>query len=255
MCAQFVLKAKANELSKKLGIKIPEPMEFDLLVRGFMKTDLAPVIVFEDGELKLKEMYFSLCPQWADSFPCKFSTYNARLERPKVDKKTKKPVLDKKTGEPISEFIYQVPTWRDPFSKGKTCLVPMSCAIESSYFGSHAGKIVEFSSDGLFFAVGIWEEYLDRATGEVKETFTLLTDDPYQFFFDVGHDRSVFIINEKAELPWLKEKMKPEERFNFLRNNRITLPWKVSTNREMAKGWEKKAPTKDEIAEIKVWTA
>lgn len=239
------MKAKASELALKLKIKIFEDINYDVSVRGFMKTDVAPIILFEKGELVIKNAAFSLCPTWSKEYPCKFSTYNARLERE-----------NPKTG--AQEFIFQVPTWKDSFNNGKTCLVPMQAASESSYFGTHAGKMVRFSTkkDEIFFVVGLYSEWLDKKTGEVKETFTLLTDDPYQFFFDTGHDRSVIIIKDSKMEEWLKnQKMKPQERFNFIRDNRISLDWKAETEREMKAGWEKKAPTKDEIKQIKVWSA
>lgn len=244
MCAQFILKTEANELAKRFGITIPEPTKFDLRARGFIKTDLAPVIIEKNGILQVKEMMFSLCPSWSKEFPCKWSTYNARMERPNP----------KNPGKP--EFIYEVPTWRESFNSGKTCLVPMNSAIESSYFGSQAGNIIRLKTkeEELFFVAGLWSEWIDKVTGEVKETFTLLTDDPYKFFFDCGHDRSVFVIDEKKYEEWLRNKnFIPKDRFNFLRNNRTSLDWDVSVDRPMAKGWEKKKPTTEELSAIKLW--
>jgi putative SOS response-associated peptidase YedK len=169
--------------------------------------------------------------------------------------KGKEPVLDKK-GKPVHEFIYEVATWKEPFTNAKTCLVPMTAAIESSYFGTHAGNIVQFShkDSGIFYSIGLWSEWLDKTTGEVKETFTLITDDPYKFFFDTGHDRSVFVVKDSAMEEWLtNKKFTPKERFDFLRSNRTSIDWKVENEREMAKGWQKKAPTEAELSETKVW--
>jgi putative SOS response-associated peptidase YedK len=247
MCAQFVLKTKANELSKKLGIKIPQPLkDWDLRVRGFIKTDLAPVIVEKDGEIQVREMAFSLCPSWSKEFPCKWSTYNARMERENEKSPNK------------LEFIYEIPTWKESFNSGRTCLVPMNAAIESSYFGTQAGNMIQLKveEDELFFVVGLWSEWVDKSTGEVKETFTLITDDPYKFFYECGHDRSVFVINQSKMNDWLTNKtFTPKQRFDFLRANRISLKWDVSVDRAMAKGWQKRAPTEDEVSSIKIWTA
>lgn len=245
MCAQFILKVKATELAKKLGMTIPQPLkDWDLRARGFIKTDLAPVIVEKNGKIEVREMAFSLCPSWSKEFPCKWSTYNARMERPS-EKNPKK-----------CEFIFEVPSWRESFNSGKTCLIPMNAAIESSYFGTQAGKMIQLKTenDELFFAVGLWSEWVDKSTGEVKETFTLITDDPYQFFFDCGHDRSVFVINSAKTEEWLLNKQfTPKQRFDFLRKNRVSLNWDVSVDRSMAKGWEKRVPTEDEINSIKIW--
>lgn len=246
MCAQFELKILANELSLKFGIQVPEDYkgkEFDFRVQGYLKTDEAPVIrANAEGKLEIAMMKFSLCPSWSKEFPTKFTTYNARMERVSQGK---------------HEKIYQVPTWKESFTKGQTCLVPMNAAIESSYFGESAGKIIKFlkRDQATYYVAGLWSSWLNKETGELIDTFTLITDDPYEFFFRHGHDRSVFVIKDSVHEEWLTNKnMKPEERFNFLRVNRISLDWSVDLDREMKSGWEKRAPSKKEIEEIKVWT-
>lgn len=239
MCSQFLQTLKPEWIREKLGVLKPQFSEkIDYRVRGFIKTDLAPVIFGENGKLEAREMMFSLCPSWAKEFPCKWSTYNARMDRPP------------------KEFIYQVPTWRDSFNKGQTCLVPMTAAVESSYFGTHAGQIIQFSQKNseIFLCAGLRSTWIDKSTGEIKDTFALITDDPYPFFFQSGHDRSVVVLPSAAANDWLlNQKMTGIERFQFLRKNRIDLDWQVKTERAMAKGWEKKAPTEKEIQEIKVW--
>jgi putative SOS response-associated peptidase YedK len=246
MCSEFILFTKAKHFVDNFGLEKPEQDAFDLRVRGYMKTDLAPVIfVNEKGKLELRQMCFSLCPTWSKNFPCDFSTYNARMERPKAK------------GAPGEiERIYQVPTWREPFSKGQTCLVPMNSAIESSYFGHCAGNIVRFKQkdNEVYFVAGLWSQYVEKLTGEIHDTFTLITDDPYRFFYENGHDRSVFVINDKAYETWLFEKnMKPEKRFDFLRLNRTNLDWAVDVDRKMKDGWQKRAPEAKEINNMRVW--
>lgn len=250
MCAQIYLKVKANALAKKFGIKIPEELSdflFEQISHGYIKTETSPVIVCVDGKLQLKEMHFSLCPSWSKEFPCEWSTYNARMEREQEDQKTNAKKI---------QYIYEIPTWREAFSKGKTCLVPVSAAIESSYFGTHAGNMVRFSEthDEIFYALGIWSEWIDKKSGEVKDTFALLTDDPYEFFYKTGHDRSLIVIDDKHFDKWLTNgKLSPKERFDFIRESRISPSWKVDVERSMKAGWEKRAPSKREIDQIHVW--
>ncbi len=229
----------------RFGIKHSQIIkDWNLRVRGFLKTDLAPILVFKDGKIQIREMCFSLCPSWSKEFPCQWSTYNARMERPHEKDKRR------------SQYIYEIATWRDSFSKGYTCLVPMNGAIESSYFGSQAGNIINLhvKGDEIFYVCGLWSEWVDQMTGEIKETFTLITDDPYQFFFDCGHDRSIFVIDPKTSVEWLQNRsFTPIERFDFLRKNRVSLNWDVRVDREMAKGWQKRKPSDQELGQIKIW--
>lgn len=245
MCAQYTLNTSKEALLKKFHVQSTSVADnWEIRPRGFMKTDLAPVIVEKDGEVQVREMAFSLCPSWSKEFPCKWSTYNARMERQN----------EKDSAE--TEYIYEIPTWREPFNSGKTCLVPMNAAIESSYFGTHAGNMIQLKekNDEIFFAVGLWSEWLDKATGEIKETFALITDDPYEFFYECGHDRSVFVIQPESCKDWLVNKSySSKQRFEFLRESRINLNWDVRVDRQMAKSWQKRAPTDMEVESIKVW--
>lgn len=243
MCAHFTLKAKASEIGNKFGIKISEALTFDFLVRGYLKTEIAPIILFEKGKPVLKNAIFSLVPSWSTEFPCKFTTYNARLER-----------VNPKSGK--LEYIYQVPTWKESFNNAQTCLIPMSGAIESSYFGTQAGHMVKFltQDESVFYCLGLYNNWTNKTTGEIKETFTLLTDNPYKFFFDSGHDRSVLVIDESHQEQWLSDKaMSPEKRFQFIRKSRVNRDWSVVKERTLKAGWEKKAPSSEEIRSIAIW--
>lgn len=79
MCALYTLNTKASELARRFDIEVSDDLIFDLSVRGFIKTEQAPIILFENNQLVVKEAYFSLVPTWSKEFPCQFSTYNARL--------------------------------------------------------------------------------------------------------------------------------------------------------------------------------
>src|SRR5690606_26241174 len=95
----------------------------------------------DDGEVICSMMDFSLTPSWSKEYPAAFSTYNARLNRPKTKKipgkKSSEPLQDK-AGQFVFEYIYEMPTWREPF-KQRRCLVPVSEFVESCYRGEYAG--------------------------------------------------------------------------------------------------------------------
>lgn len=259
MCSQFGITTDGKVLTKSMAIKIPDPLaKWDLRVQGYLKTDKAPVIVFNGDGFELKTMNWSLCPHWAKEYPFKPSTYNARLERPKRKKiDGKYQIVKDQQGKEVSEYIFQVPSFRDAFNNGQTCLVPLTYAVESSYFGEMAGNIIRIGVEGdeLFFVAGLFSDWLNKETGEVVETFTLLTDNPYQKFFEWGHDRSVFTLHPDSHHDWLTKSFTGQERLRFLRDSRADMPWAVKVDREMKKGWEKRCPTKAEIEEIasSVW--
>nr|VFK18722.1 MAG: SOS response associated peptidase (SRAP) [Candidatus Kentron sp. LPFa] len=246
MCASYKIRTKKH-IIEGLGISVSETFgedDLDILARGYRKTDKVPVVVLESAGRVLKEMCFSLCPRWSGEFPFKASTYNARMNRPKMDRRSGQPLIHPKTGRSLIEYIFEMPTWKASF-RDRHCLAPMSWAMESSYFGAYAGNMVRFSrqDEALFLAVGIWDRWIHRDTGESVDSFALLTDDPYEFFYDTGHDRSLFVISEDRWDPWLKgEFASPRDTYAFLRESRVDLPWKAEIERPLKKGWERRAP-------------
>lgn len=64
--------------------------------------------------------------------------------------------------------------------------------------------MVGFSrNEELLFASGIYNDWVDKATGEVISSFTILTTKTYDFIDKMGHDRSPLFTKEKAYQEWL----------------------------------------------------
>lgn len=131
MCAQFALKIKANDLSIKYGIQVPESFfkvnsinQQGFIQARYLPYTVAPTIVLgrNADELKLVPMSFSLVPSWSKEPKVKFATHNARIET-----------------------VIEKPTWKIPFQKNH-CVIPMTGFFESAYEGPLAGHIIQFQS-------------------------------------------------------------------------------------------------------------
>jgi len=217
MCSQFKLTADLDSISKSLGISLSNNIceNVSSLSQHVYPYTTSPVVISKLNEPSLELMNYSLIPNWSISRKPKWSTYNARLDR--INGKTNK-----------TEFIYDLPTWRDAFNS-RHCLVPLSGFIESCSFGSHAGKLVEFSgvNYNLLFAAGIWDSWTDRQTGEIINSFAIITDDPIPYFMQVGHDRQpVFLAGEDC-LKWLQASLTLQDGYIFLKNNQQKLEYQV----------------------------
>jgi putative SOS response-associated peptidase YedK len=253
MCASMMLRASMKSVLSPLGainnsIWQDLESEIEIFAEGFRHIQKFPVIRHQNGQIQLEDMHFSLCPHWSKTWPATnsqgrpLSTYNARLTR-----------KNSRTGQ--SELIFQTPTWRDPFSKGQTCLIPITQIYEYCYFGHSKGfKIEAFARHkNTFFAAGLWSEWQDSQSKEIKKTFTLLTDDPSEFFYENGHDRSLIIMDTHHHHEWLENKrLKPKERFDFLRTNRVDQEWDLNKISEM-KNWKKHEPSVEDIEKMPVW--
>lgn len=219
MCSTYTLKTDADELLKIFEKIKTKP---DEIIEGrFTVNQMAPVI----SKFGLQSMNFSLIPSWSKERKVKFATHNARL----FDEDGKTP-------------IYKKPTWRGPFSNNH-CIVPISKFIEPIYTGNFAGNMVRFYGDQLMYAAGICDSWVDKNTGEVVDSFSILTDDPVKFVANVGHDRTPIFISEKAAKEWLTLKESPDDLVAFLRSNRAEpRKWEVEIDRAMKAGWEKRIP-------------
>ncbi len=216
MCAQYLIKAKLEELSRLYGIKVPVDGGFEDLVVPYR---LAPVIV-NDGEAnKIKMMRFSLVPSWSQEPKVKFATHNARLET-----------------------VTEKPTWRMPF-ESKRCLVPISSFVEPIYVKDFAGNMVKFfdKQKPLLSAAGIYDEWVDKNTGEVLSSFAILTSKPLPFVDEKGHDRSPVFLKEATFPAWLEPvKQKAADLFKLIEGGQEDLQLTAEIHRPLKPGWEKR---------------
>jgi putative SOS response-associated peptidase YedK len=189
----------------------------------------APVVVRDPAGRALTAMSFGLVPAWSPTPSVKFATHNARLMS-----------SEDKSGRTVP--IYDKPTWREPFRR-RHCLVPMTSFIEPIYEGELAGHMVAFRPEGreLFTAAGIWDEWIDKATGEVRPSFTVLTDDPAPDVARRGHDRTPVFLEEGDGDAWLlAEDRSPRDWVDFLRGHAAPWRWTAAVDRPLAPGWTRR---------------
>ncbi|MFN8845336.1 MAG: SOS response-associated peptidase [Bdellovibrionales bacterium] len=212
MCAQFDLKVLACDLKSKYGITLPEDFIFNKRVTPHSQ---APVITSSG----LKMMKFSLLPSWSKESKVKFATHNARIE-----------TLDEKA------------TWKIPFKKFH-CLVPLTQFIEPIYVREHAGSMVSFSEKNqqLLTAAGLYDSWVNKITGEIIESFTIITTEPPPFVAEVGHDRCPVFLKNSAFQEWLQPTNTEAQYLKqFLLGNQEAVEFTVKKDRDMRPGWEKR---------------
>lgn len=236
MCSNYTLKQRTSKLLAGLRD----------LPKGFKDEEVdihpfpyKPGLVAAEGKdgPELREMSYSLVPAWSPEPRVKFTSYNTRIDT----------VVDK-------------PTWKEPFRKYHI-IVPMTEFTESSYWGKPAGNIISFfqKDKELLYAAGIYSPWINQKTGEVIETYSILTDDPPKSIDDNGHDRCPLFLNNDAAREWLvnadtseKSDAKKNLAYNkdlvdFLRDNRAELKFEYDIVRPLKSGWEKYTPANRKI--------
>jgi putative SOS response-associated peptidase YedK len=217
MCASFLIRPRGP-----LDLDVPSLVRtniqdyFDLLITPHR---LAPVLIIEEDKVVISPMKFSLLPSWSKEPKVKFATHNARLET-----------------------LAEKPTWRGPL-KDKHCIILMTDFIEPIYTGNLAGNMVAFGvgEKDYLFAAGIWDEWVNKETGEITRSFSIITTEPPEFVKNTGHDRCPVFLTLTDGLAWLKERGKGAELTDWLGSKNNEPKLNAIKFRALKPGWEKRA--------------
>jgi putative SOS response-associated peptidase YedK len=209
MCSQYITDFDSKEIENKIGVQVE--VEFN---RGhkILPYILAPIVVGN----KLDLFNFSLIPSWSKEARLKFATHNARLE-----------TIDEKA------------TWKTPFLK-KHAFVPMSSFIEPIYEGELAGNMIAFQTGSLLFAAAIYDNWTNKDTGEVIDSFSIITSQPCDFVKKSGHDRQPVFLNLENAKKWNCLEGPSETLKTFLQTKALTPNFQTFIDRPLKAGWEKR---------------
>jgi putative SOS response-associated peptidase YedK len=186
MCSNFqpIKRNHANWVKEQFGCELPQeewrPETYP--------TYAAPFIYLENGTPKCELAQFGLVPHWAtDKKKFGLRTYNAR-----------------------SETVAEKPSYRTAWKERRFGLAIMESFYEPNW---ETGKAIRWRikrADAEPVAVAsIWERFIDKETGEVIFSFSMLTinADGHEvmkhFHRPEDEKRSIVVLNEKQYQPWL----------------------------------------------------
>lgn len=145
-------------------------------------TQSSPVVLMRNGQREISLMRWGLIPAWASDIRAtsKYSLINAR-----------------------SEEILQKRTYKAAFLK-RRCIVPLSGFYEWKRQGD--GPKIPYAISGKDAAIlsvaGVWEHWVDKSSGEVVESFAILTVGANSMMQAI-HDRMPVILAPSDEAQWL----------------------------------------------------
>ena len=186
MCSNFqpIKTEHAQWVEEQFGCPLPEAT----WRAETYPTYSAPFISLQDGKPKCDLAQFGLVPHWADDKK-KFGlkTYNAR-----------------------SETVHEKPSYRHAWKGRQFGLALMESFYEPCW---ETGKAIRWRikrADTQPIAVpSIWERFIDRETGEVIFSFSMLTVNAdghsvmQHFHKPEDEKRSIIVLNEAEYQPWL----------------------------------------------------
>ncbi|HET9571240.1 MAG TPA: SOS response-associated peptidase [Bacteroidales bacterium] len=175
MCFMSRLTVSAAELKSRFQVDLDEPedrwqpaMEFSAFVHPKM-----PVIANNKPD-KLQFFEWGLMPSWAKDKSLQNNTLNARIET-----------------------LHEKPSFRNILNN--RCLIPADGFYEWQWLDT-AGKkkqkfLITIDDDEIFSFAGLWSTWADFSTGELLETYTIITRP--------ANELMATIHNSKRRMPWI----------------------------------------------------
>jgi putative SOS response-associated peptidase YedK len=144
-------------------------------------TDTLPAVRLDrDGRRSLDLLRWGLVPWWSKDIKMGARCINA-----------------------MAETVATKPAFRDAFSRGQRCIVPVDAFYEWKKIGAAKQPYAMISADGQPLAMaGLWERWRDRAEGDVLQSFTIITTVPNELCAAI-HDRMPVILPREKWATWL----------------------------------------------------
>jgi putative SOS response-associated peptidase YedK len=194
MCFHTIQNKLAVQIERRFKAEMRDKNEFvssaDVNGFTFPKT---PVITNEHPEI-IECYNWGLIPHWANDDHIKSMTLNARVET----------VNDK-------------PSFRDVVSQ--RCLVIANGFYEWQWLDYKGNKKVKYEigidNEELFAFAGLYSHWTDTQTGEIKNTYTILTTEANPLMAEIHNykKRMPIILHPEDESRWLNRA--PIEEFAF----------------------------------------
>lgn len=204
MCGRFVQIIDIELFVKRFGVKSPININIESNFNVAV-GDLAYVIT-NDKSSELQAFQFGLTPSWAKK---QMYLINARSEGDL--NRENDPNYSGQLG------IINKPSFRTSI-RSKRCLVIANGYIE----GPEKERLnkpfhISKKNDEVFCFAGIWDTWVNIETGEVTNSFSIITTFANPITQKIGHHRSPVILDKKDERKWLDDNLPIEDVLRLLK--------------------------------------
>jgi len=184
MCYHYKQTKTINQLEKRFKAKIEKPELFkeNAVYNGFTYPQ-TPVITNENNE-QIKALHWGLIPLWSKDDAIKAYTLNARIET-----------------------IKEKPSFKGAIKN--RCLVITDGFFEWQWLDKKGTKKQKFQltakDDDLFTLAGLYSNWVDKNTGEVRSTYTIVTTEANALMSEIHNNkkRMPVALTPQREIDWL----------------------------------------------------
>jgi putative SOS response-associated peptidase YedK len=191
MCGRYIEVQKAEVIEKRFNVTVPKDVGYKPSY-NISPGKFAPVITDLNPNV-LQLFQFGLTPFWSKK---PMNLYNARSEGDK--NKENDPNY---TG---AKEIIRKPAFRKPI-RSRRCLVVADAFIEGPTEERLDKPYVVYlkNEERPFAFAGIWDIWENKSSGEVLESFSIITTVANELLQKIPHHRSPVILPKEAERAWL----------------------------------------------------
>jgi putative SOS response-associated peptidase YedK len=185
MCGRYTITITEDELIARYMIEEPTN-RYHTPRYNVTPTNRVPVILNDEGALKLDAFRWGLVPFWAKDLKIGYSMINARADTVTVK-----------------------PAFKNAF-KQRRCLIPADGFYEWKKIGSDKQPYrILMKDERIFSMAGLWETW-NSPEGEKIYSCTIITTDPNDLMVDI-HDRMPMILSIEDEKKWLDKEQSVED--------------------------------------------
>jgi len=204
MCGRYVTITKIKEVEKRYQADTPQP-ELYQPSTNVSAGHRAPVITGEKPR-EIQFFQFGFTPSWAKK---NMYVINARSEGELNP--------DDEPNYRGGKGIISKPMFRSSI-RHKRCLIVADAFIEGPKTEKLSKPYCVYMRSGErpFSLAGIWDRWVNPDTGEIIESFAILTAPANNLMQKIGHHRSPVIIPREREQEWLHPELPLDEVTAFL---------------------------------------
>ncbi|MDX5422138.1 MAG: SOS response-associated peptidase [Hymenobacteraceae bacterium] len=191
MCGRYTFIPKKEAKGRSRAVKLLKQYHDEARYNA-APSQLLPVITNEAPDT-LQFFSWGLLPHWAREKGYKHKSINAR-----------------------AESLTEKPTFRELINS-RRCLVPADSFYE--WRATSAGKQpyrILLKSEELFCFAGLWDAWTDKETGEVVDSFTIITTEANELMRPI-HERMPVLLHPEEEELWLSSEQANEHLLSLLR--------------------------------------
>lgn len=193
MCGRFTNKAEQEQIEKEFKVSVNNSST-DKPRYNIAPAQMIDAVLNRESETIITELKWGLIPSWAKDADSIKALINAR-----------------------AETLAEKPSFRDAFRK-RRCIIPATGFYEWQRAKGSDGKQPYYfflKVKPVFGFAGLFENRIDKETGEILETCTIITTEANEVLKPI-HDRMPVILKADDYELWLDEMVKDEAKLEKL---------------------------------------